>query len=283
MAYLLSDFQKNVGEFVPDSTVRYNLIPMSADVRQNIYIDTAWFTEPVQLLNQNAKLIVRIRNSGDKAVEGNRLSLKLNGQIKGIADFSVDAGSYTYDTIGYVINQTGWNKAELSLQDFPITNDDTYFFAYQVADKVKVLAITDGKSNAYLDGVFKGQTEFDYNSVPSGSLDYSQIKGNQFVVLSDLNSISSGLSAALNTFITNGGTICLYPGYKCDMESYNAFLTSLGLSSFGEMKEEEMEVAKIDLQQGLLKDVFEKAPENMALPKVRKYYPINGKAESLES
>lgn len=282
VAYLLSDFQRNMGDFIPDTTVKYNLIPLAADAQQNVYIDTAWFTEPVQLLNQNAKLIVRIKNSGDKAVEGNRLSLKLNGQTKGIADFSVDAGSFTYDTIGYVINQSGWNKAELSLQDFPITYDDTYFFAYQVADKVRVLAITEGKTNVYLDGVFKNQSEFDYTSVASGSLDYSQIKGNQFVVLSNLNSISSGLSAALNTFLANGGTVCLFPGYKADLESYTAFLSSMGLNSLTAMKEEEQEVAKIELQQGLFKDVFEKVPDNMGLPKVRKYYLINGKIASLD-
>jgi hypothetical protein len=118
--------------------------------------------------------------------------------------------------------------------------------------------------------------------VPSGSLDYSQIKGNQFVVLSNLNSISSGLSAALITFLANGGTVCLFPGYKADLESYTAFLSSMGLNSLTAQKEEEQEVAKIDLQQGLFKDVFEKVPENMGLPKVRKYYPINGKIASLD-
>ncbi|CAM6004414.1 unnamed protein product [Sphagnum balticum] len=82
VAYILSDFQKNMGDFSPDSTVRYNLIPLAADARQNLFIDTAWFTEPVQLLNQNAKLIVRIKNSGEKAVEGNRLSLRLMGRPK---------------------------------------------------------------------------------------------------------------------------------------------------------------------------------------------------------
>ena len=282
VAYLLSDFQKNMGDFTPDTSVRYNLIPLAADAQQNIYIDTAWFTEPVQVLNQNAKLIVRIKNSGEKAVEGNRLALKLNGQSKGIADFTVGAGSYTYDTLGFVINQQGWNRAELSIQDYPITNDDTYYFAFQVADRVKVLAITDSRSNVFLDGVFKDQSEFEYKSVPVGSLDYSQIKGNQFVVLSNLNNISSGLSAALNSFMTNGGTVCLFPGYKCDQESYNAFLSSLGLNTFTGLKEEEQEVSKINLQQELFKDIFEKVPENMGLPKVRKYYHINTKIVSHE-
>ena len=282
VAYILSDFQKNMGEFTPDSTVRYNLVPLAADAQQNIFIDTAWFTEPVQLLNQNVKLIVRIKNSGEKAVEGNRLTLKLNGQSKGIADFSVGAGSYTYDTIGFMINQASWNKAELSIQDYPITYDDTYFFAFDVADRIRVLAIDESKSNIYLDAVFKDQAEFDYHSVSSGSLDYSQIKGNQFVILANLNNISSGLSAAITSFLTNGGTVCVFPGYKCDMQSYNTFLSSLGVNVFTDLNEGEQEVAKIDIQQGIFKDVFEKVPENMGLPKVRKYYQINGRVAGTE-
>ena len=283
VAYILSDFQKNVGDFIPDSTVKYNMVPLAADIRQNIYIDTAWFTEPVQLIDQNVKLVVRIKNSGEKAVEGNRLSLKLNGQNKGIADFSVAAGSYTYDTIGFMINQAGWNKAELSIQDYPITYDDTYFLAFDVADKIKVLAIDESKSNIYIDAVFKDRPEFEYRVVPSGSLDYSQIKGNQLVVLANLNNISSGLSAAIGSFLSNGGTVCIFPGYKCDMPSYNTFFSSLGVNLFMGWNEDEREVAKIDLQQGLFKDIFEKVPENMGLPKVRKHYEINGKIASLEA
>ncbi len=74
-----------MGDFTPDTSVRYNLIPLASDERQNIYIDTAWFIEPVQLLNQNARLIVRIKNSGDKAVEGNRLAGKLQMEVVGRA------------------------------------------------------------------------------------------------------------------------------------------------------------------------------------------------------
>jgi hypothetical protein len=280
VSYLLSDFQRNMGSFTPDTSVRYNVVPLTADAQQNIYIDTAWFSEPVQLLDQNVKLIVRIRNSGDKAVEGERLSLKLNGQSKGIADFSVGAGSYTYDTIGFAVGQSGWNRGELTIQDHPITYDDSYFFAFQVATRVKVLAITEGKSNPYLDAIFKDQHEFDYTSVPVGGLNYSQIKGNQLLVLANVSGISSGLSTAVAGYLSDGGTVCVFPAYKCDLASYNTFLTSLGLSTFAELKEEDQEVSKIDLQQGLLKDIFEKTPDNMGLPKVRKYYVMTGRVTS---
>jgi hypothetical protein len=282
IAYLLSDYQRNMGDFVPDSTVKYNLLPLAADAQQNIFVDTAWFNEPVQLLNQNVKLIVRIKNTGEKASEGNRLALKLNGQTKGIADFSVDAGSYTYDTIGFVINQAGWNQAELSIQDYPITYDDTYFFSFLVADKLKVLAINENRSNAYVDALFKGQAEFDYTSTQAGSLNYSQIKGNQFVILADLHTISSGLSAAIGSFLADGGSVALFPGDKCDVESYNKFLATVGAGSISGASDAEQELARIDLQQNIFKDVFDKVPDNMSLPKAKKYYLFGASNASSE-
>jgi hypothetical protein len=277
IAYLLTDFQHNMGNFIPDTTVKYNLLPLAADLRQNVFIDTAWFSEPVQVPGQSAHLIVRVSNSGEKATDGDRLSLKINGQTKGIADFTVGAGSYTYDTISFVINQTGWNKAELGIQDYPITYDDNYFFAYHVADKINVMAISDNKSNPYVDAVFKGQSEFDYQSVLTGSLDYSHIKGTQLLILTDVNSISSGLATAINGFLADGGTVSVFPAYKANVESYNTFLSSLGVNTLGEWKETEQEVSKINFQQGLFKDIFDKVPENMSMPKVKKYYVITGK------
>ena len=278
VAYLLTDFQKNMGDFYPDTTVRYNLLPLAADAQQNIFVDTAWFTEPIQLIHQAAKLIVRIKNTGEKANEGNRLLLKLNGQTKGIADFNVDAGSYAYDTIRFTINQAGWNKAELSIQDFPITYDDTYFFSYSVAEKIKVLAINEGKANSYVDALFKNQPEFDYSSTPSSSLDYSRLKGNQLVLLTNLNALSSGLSAGLLSFLADGGSIALFPALPADRESYQKFLSSIGVPALGDVSTDEQDLAPINLRQNIFKDVFDKVPDNMSLPKVKKYYHISPQA-----
>ncbi len=282
VAYLLSDFQHNMGDFIPDTTIKYNLIPLAADVQQNIFIDSAWFNEPVQLPGQRAHLIVKLRNSGEKATDENRISLKINGQNKGIADFTIEPGSYAYDTIGFVINQTGWNKAELTLQDYPITYDDNYFFAYHVADKIKVLSISESKPNAYVDAVFKDQPEFEYQSTLSGSLDYSRIKGNQLLVVSGINSISSGLATALSGFLADGGTVCLFPAEKANAESYNAFLSSVGAGTLGAWRESEQDIAKINMQQGLFKDIFDKVPENMSMPKAKKYYTIGTRSTGMD-
>jgi hypothetical protein len=282
VAYLLTDFQKSNGQLDVDSTIRYNLLPLAADARQNIYVDTAWFAEPIQLMGQTAKLIVRIKNAGEKSSDGGRISLKLNGQVKGIAEFAVGAGSFTYDTIGYVIDHTGWNTGELSIQDYPITYDDNYYISYSVADKIHVLAITESQRNTYLDALYQGQAEFVYRSTAIGGLNYSEVKGNQLVVLSNLHAISSGLAAAITGLLEQGGAVAIFPADKCDKESYTQLLTQLGAPALTTWNETEQEVNRIDIRQHIFKDVFDKVPDNMSLPKARKYYSLSASSRSGE-
>jgi len=281
-AYLLSDFQKNMGDMSVDSAINYNLIPLTADAQQNVYIDTVWFNEPVQLLGQQSRLVVKISNSGDKKNENNRLVLKLNGQTKVMADFTVEAGSYLYDTLSFVPTQAGANRAELSIQDYPINFDDNYFIAFNVIEKIKVVAIDEGRSNIFLDALFKEQPEFNYAAMPVNSFDPSVLSGCQLVVLDDLKTIPTGLTSALTLFIGNGGAVTVFPGNKCDEPAYNRFLNNLQANSITGFTEQLQDMATINLQQNIFKDVFEKVPQNLNLPQAKKYYTFSRSTASNE-
>lgn len=282
IAYLLSDFQKNMGNLSIDSSVAYNLIPLVADAQANVFIDTVWFNEPVQLHNQQAKLIVKISNSGKKAVENNRLVLKLNNQTKAMADFSIEAGSFIYDTLSFVLNQSGWNKAELQIQDYPIAYDDNYFIAFNVIKKIKVLSIDESRSNQFLDALFKDQPEFDYASSLVSTSDATTLNGKQLVILTNLKTISSSLAASINSFVTDGGSVAVFPADKCDIESYNRFLNNLQANSIIGFSETQQDLAGINLQQNIFKDVFERIPDNMNLPHAKKYYQFTHSTASNE-
>ena len=281
-AYLLSDFQKNMGDMNVDSLVSYNLIPLVADAQENVYIDTCWFNQPVQLIGEQTQLVVKIGNSGEKKNENNRLVLKLNGQTKVMADFSVEAGSYRYDTLSFVPTQSGPNKAELSLQDYPINFDDNYYLAFNVIEKIKVVAVGDGRANVFLDALFKDQAEFNYTAVQLNSFDPAVLQGTQLVILADLKTIPTGIASAITQYIANGGAVTLFPGDKCETEAYNRFLNNLQANSITGFSETPQDMATINLQQNIFKDVFEKVPQNMNLPQTKKYYTFSHSTASNE-
>ena len=282
IAYLLSDFQKNMREFEPDSSVTYNLIPLASDAPSNVYIDTVWFNEPVQLLNQPLNIIVKVSNGGDKTAENNRLVLKLNGHTKTMNELNIEAGSYVIDTMSFTPSQSGWNKVEFSVSDYPITYDDNYFIAFNVIEKIKVLALSESKSNSFLDALFKNQSEFDYTAATQNSFQQEMLKGNQLVIFDNLKSISSSLTASANSFLSDGGAVTVFPAANCEMESYNRFLNNLQANSITGFTEQAQDLAGINLQQNIFKDVFEKIPQNMSLPRAKKYYTFSRSSVSNE-
>lgn len=280
IVYIFSDFQTNMSRFTPDSAITYNLIPLAAEQPANVFIDTAWFTQPLLLLNQPLQLIVKITNSGKQPVQNNHLVLKINNQTKAMADFAIEPNSFIFDTLHFTLTQPNWNRAELQIQDYPITFDDTYYMAFNVISKINVLALSDNQPNTFLAALFGNQSEFNYTATAVSAFAPNSLSQYQLVLLTNLNNIPAHLSAALNTFISHGGTLAVFPPEKCDLESYNRFFNNLRAGSITGFSEQAQQMASLNLQHHLFKDVFERIPQNMSLPQVYKYYLFSSSVAS---
>ncbi|MBK8659237.1 MAG: BatA and WFA domain-containing protein [Bacteroidetes bacterium] len=281
-AYLLTDFQKNMSDWSVDSSISYNLIPLSADVQNNLFIDSVWFAEPVQLIGQNVTLVVKLTNSGGEKTDGKRLALKLNGQTKTMSELSIEPASSVTDTLRFLVTQPGWNKVELTISDYPITYDDNYYVAFKAIEKVNVLSVSGNRSNPFLDAMFSYQPEFSYRTVSESGLPSDSLQGIQLLVLSDLKNISSTLTATINGYVSAGGTVALFPAAQCDMESYNRLLNSLQANSMTGFSVQQQDLATINLQQNIFSDVFEKIPDNLQLPLAKQYYTFSRGTTSRE-
>src|SRR4030095_15625924 len=187
------------------TSYRISLVPIHTKEADNLYIDTCWMESPVQVAGQANKLLVKIRNDGNQSVENGRLTLKINDQTKAISDFSVGANESAIDTISYTVTEKGWNRAELSIIDHPISFDDTYYFTYPVAQNINVMVISEAATNPYLDALFGKNSFFVLKNVPFNQINYADLAAQQFVVLNGLKQVSSGLSAELKKFIEGGG------------------------------------------------------------------------------
>lgn len=272
IAYLISDFQQNMGGITPDSLVKYNLIPLAAKSQANLYIDSCFFYEPVQLLNQKNKLIVRVKNAGEEDAENIRLSLSINGQSKALSNPTVKAGDKVYDTIPFTISQIGWNKTEVKLEDFPITFDDSYFMAFNVMEKLNVLQIKEPGTGNFVDAVFNGQPEFNFSTLNAGNINYAALGKQHLIVLSNLKDMSTGLSEELKKYVNQGGSLLIFPNENATISSYNQFLNSSQIGRFEALQSDNTEVESINLNHKLVKDLFDKVPQNISLPSVKKYY-----------
>lgn len=268
--YVISDFQKSFSDFTQlhaDTTVRTSFIPLSSVESSNLYIDTCWFESPEQVSGQSAELLVRIVNNAKQRVENGRLTLKINDQIKAISDFSADPNNPVTDTITYNVNDKGWNRAELSLIDHPVTFDDTYYFSYFVREHIDVMAINETIPNQYLTALFGSDSFFVLKNIPFNQLNYADLLKNQFVIINGVKQLPTGLSSQLKILLEQGGNVCIFPDAAADIGSYNNFLASVNANLISSFVNSARQVSSLNTHDPVFSEVFQRLSQNITLPK----------------
>ena len=282
--YLISDFQKNITDIqnYSDTIGEINLVPLQSVQEKNVSVDSCWFDAPVQMVNQTNRLVVRVRNHSDAPAENLRLSLQYDGQDKPVGTLSIPPNSEIIDTVPITINRTGWHEAKLSVTDYPVQFDDHYYFAFNVAEVIKVLAINEAVPNKYLSAAFKGATYFDIDNKTGQNLDYSQFSSYQMIVLNGLNAISSGLAFELNQYTENGGNLLVFPSRNANIATYKSFLGAFQANQLVALEEQEKEVGRVNFEEFIFKDVFEKRQANLKLPVTKVSYKLTTLGRSKE-
>ncbi len=276
VSYLISDFQKNITDFenFRDSTMQVNLIPLQSVQEKNISVDSCWFDAPVQMINQTNTLVIRLKNHSTQDAENVRLSLRYEDQTKPVGSLSIPAGATVTDTVNMTIQNTGWHEAELNITDYPVQFDDKYFFTFNVAEQINVLAINETGPNKYLNASFAGVDYFNITNQLSQNINYSSFPEYDLIVMNGLNSVSSGLASELNQFVINGGNLLTFPGPTANIGSYRSFLATFPANEFQAFEKQERTVANINTEEFVFNDVFENTNANLKLPVTQGNYKM---------
>lgn len=277
VGYLISDFQRTITDLstYQDSTIELNLVPLQAVQTNNVSIDSIWFEAPVQMVSQTNRLLVKINNLSNEAAENVRLTLNYGGQLKPMGSLQVPASGSVIDTVPVTAQRPGWQKASIQITDFPVRFDDTSYFAFNVAEKVRVLSINDAGPNRFLTAAFGEGGAYELTNQSSSGLDYAGFSGYQLIVLNELGTISSGLQFELNQYVQNGGNVLFFPKAKQNPESYNGFLRTLGSGTFQNYQEQRREVGRINTEEFIFRDVFENEGANLKLPGTQANYLLS--------
>lgn len=270
-AFVLSDFQSTmVNKYTfQDSSFNLNLIPFETATLENIGIDTCFFAEPFQIVGKTVTLFVKVENYGSEDAANIPLSFTLNGQTKSSLEINIAAGSSAIDTLVFIPEKAGWNEANISITDEPVTFDNNFYLSFNADAKLNVLSISEG-SNKFIHAVFGKNEQFALEE-SSPNISIQDASRYSLVVVSNLKNISSELSAWLSNYISSGGSVIVFPAFDADKNSYNKFLLSNNALQIDGFSEEQTQVSNINLAQNIFRDVFEKTPENMRFPQVNKY------------
>ncbi|MGB3948292.1 MAG: BatA domain-containing protein [Bacteroidia bacterium] len=293
VSFLISDFQKtitNTDKLKNDTSIMFNMVPLLAAEKNNIYIDTCWFETPVRQVNQVENLHVRIKNSSENSIENNAIKLFVNEQQKTPASFSIEKDSETELVLSFVSRETGTQHCRIELNDYPVTFDDKFYFSFEVAKNINVLSInssanTNATKTNYINKLFGTDSLFVLTSVLENSIDYSALANYNFVILNELKSVSSGLAQELKRFVNNGGSLLVLPNSEIDVVTYKDFLTNLNVDYYLDKDTANTKVDKINVEHELYKDVFDKktfSATNLNLPLVNEHYTISKSSQSVQ-
>ena len=273
--YYISDFQKNAFDKISDTVNSIHLLPLTATSTANIYIDSVWLSSPAQAIGENLSVMIRMKNSSnDEATR--QILLKVNDQVKGNISITIPAQDMAIDTLSFSVSEKGWQKGELSIEDFPIVFDDIYNFSFDVNEQMKVLILDQGSGNKYLNTVFLGDNKFNWRNENINNVDLDKISENNIIILSNVNTIRENLAEALRTYVNQGGALFIFPGENIDKIVFNNFLQTLNCDQLSTWNTIPDEVSSININEEEYKDVFVKIDENLDLPKVYKYYTFVG-------
>jgi hypothetical protein len=277
-SFLLTDLQASVTDIsaiVNDTTIGFSIVPEVAGEISNLYIDSVWFESPVRQLNQPEILHVQVKNTGEDSRMNIPLQLTVNGQQKSVTTVSVEGKQQAEVQVTYTNTEPGFKSCIVHVDDNGITKDDDYYFSYRVADKIAVLEILGAQVEIpAVATVFADDPYFVFTSNPESSVNYGGFSQQNLIILNQLKSISSGMLAELQKFVSNGGSVLIIPAKDIVINEYNTALASFGLGQFIGKNPNASKVNVVNYDHYIFKGAFDKVAGNADLPGASFYYEL---------
>lgn len=288
--FLLSDFQKNAVLFNKsdiDTSIIGSCIPIASSEVSNVYIDSVWFETPVQQFGTQQIIHATIINKSTKDIENGTLKLFINNAQVSLSSFNVSSGNKKDASISFTVKAKGINKGVLKIEDYPITYDDNFYFSFNAQTTINALVINgkETKTAGNFKSLMQNDSLFVYQENNESAIDYSVFSKTNIIVLNELISLTSGLTSELQKFVTNGGSLVVFPNKKADLESYNTSFQNLQLPLITKLDTVNTKTQSINFEQGLYEGVFDKIDQRMDLPKVFEHFEFtkttNSNSQSL--
>ena len=273
--YILSDFQHSFAGKKPLITEKDRhicFIRIQANTVPNIVVDSLWSLSPAHKPGEEEKFVVLLRNYGEEPAKGIALKLLVNNQQRAAARVDVPAGLSIMDTLTFSGLSAGWQKAVLTIKDYPIVFDDELKFTFKVGTGLNVLQISGDPQEKYISSLFKADQYFKLTVMPESNISYSSFSNYELIVLSGLKTPSSGLGQQLKNYVQNGGSIVIFPDLNADISLFSSFLKGLSLAPVTTLGKDTVTVSAIDLKSDLFNDVFDDVPSKIDLPRLNRYF-----------
>ncbi len=280
--FWLSDFQLSTlgnDQANLDSTMEVNFVPLQFTSFNNVFIDSIYLDNPFLIGDQQLKLNVIISNKGE--VDQNNMNIKIFIDDLQAATATVGVKANDFETITFDLsfNSNKWSKGRISIEDYPVTFDNDFYFVFNNARKINVLDVHENNHERYIQSVFGNDKLFNFTSKSIDNLDYNLVRQSDLVVVNGLQSITGPLAETLNRRILEGGQIFIIPTEEMDINSYK-LVNGLQFISLAEDRNE-MSLTTPDFDNPFFANIFEEKNQRVVMPKANPLLNIGSDRNAL--
>ena len=274
--FVLSDFQKNSFSEKDitslDSSKQVFLVPINSDPAPNVYVDSVWIEDAFVRSTVDLSLHIRLKNGGSAQAESCRAKLLIGGKQAAAFQATVGTGQTTTTVVRIRLTDTKLQQCQVSVDDFPVTFDNVYFFTLQASPQIRVLDIASGVQPA-TQRLYANEMLFAYTGTSVAKLQYGQLTNANMVLLQEVPQLDAGLRSSIRNVVQQGGSVVIVPpASTVGRASYTQLFQELGLNGIqwepGSLGVPVLrEVAMPDLQNPFFREVFTGPTRQAVLPK----------------
>lgn len=275
----ISDFQSK-SEFpeVPDG-ITLDIIALKYQEVSNINIDSV-FIANTNIASVNLKVIITGQGLIPETVP---ISLYNKNKLiaKTAVNFGQDINSIKKKEVIFEIDNNEKIEGKLEITDPNLKFDNNLYFSTNLRKKIKVLEIGNTDNN-YFKRIFK-ENEFNFTQQGSKSLNYTNFNSQNFIILNELEQIPESLVTAIKLYTDQGGSLLIIPSSNAIIEEYNQLYATLELGAILNFNKKEKKITKIEFENPLYKNVFEKEIINFQYPIVNSFFNLNSSLQKVLS
>jgi hypothetical protein len=250
-------------------------VPLTANKNENLSIDSCWVNSPVFSTEKEVILFASINNHSDKNINEQAVFLELNGKQKSQQYISLKAKEHKTFSFTFLTDNSAVQLGVIKINDHPITFDNNCYFTLKNTKKVNILCVNKASYNTAITTLFANDTLlFNFKNTSVSNINFNALQQQDFIIINELENLSSGLINSLNTFVENGGSIALFPPMSANLSIYNNTLKQLQISTLSEVKIRSSTIDKINISHPIYEHVFEGKLEKINYPQVNQYHQI---------
>ncbi len=279
--YIISDFQKTISNLdinSKDSIYSVRLVALKPYTNSNLYVDSCWLNTPNPQLDQNIKLYARVKNNNSVKKRDVNVILEVDGKQRAIS--SREVTNEDIFELNFTVNSVGWHKGKLSLQDYPISFDDEFYFSFEVKPQLNIQHIYDYKYQTSLEKLFNKDSNFNYSKQNIKQINYNSLNQSQLIILDGLKDMSSGFQQSIKNAIDKGSSLLVFPNNDINKVTYKNFCQLLNIDYYEKLNDQEIKIQSLEVKHPLFDGVFETIDERLNFPKIKQYYIIGHQSQS---